>query len=414
MQDLGDQPGARALANLSGQRVARWILFLSASKNRRFHLGVMGVIWAAHLALQYAWYVPALREGLAGLLSYRFFVLYAPGLTLLGIYAILTFRLKGGLVAATLAIASSAPPIVSPHIAGLAGQAEVVRTLLAQIALVVAMDLLAALLYEVLSAELQRLLNLTAQVEETNGRLEGKSRELEEAVRALQDSRKRILKVQEEIRREMSERLHGPVQSRLLLATFWLREAESQWEAPSPEYASLIHRAIALIDDVNQTELRAIVRQLHPSIVRLGLVASLRSLADGYARGPQIDLQVTDGIQSIDKFGRSSLSEPLRLGIYRITEEALNNVAKYAQAAGVRVTLEQCTPETLQITIQDNGRGFDPDRTVPGVGLLSMQDYCDLLGGSLRIESRVGQGTAVIASFPLANGGGQGASHPSS
>ena len=98
------------------------------------------------------------------------------------------------------------------------------------------------------------------------------------------------------------------------------------------------------------------------------------------------------------------MSEELRLAIYRVVEEALNTVRKHASATRVGLTLDRPTLDRITVSIQDNGRGFDMSRTELGIGILSMQDSCGVVGGTLEIYTSLGNGATIVGSFPVSEG----------
>jgi signal transduction histidine kinase len=97
--------------------------------------------------------------------------------------------------------------------------------------------------------------------------------------------------------------------------------------------------------------------------------------------------------------------------LYRVVQEALNNVAKHANATQVSVLLE-ISSEDVAVIIEDNGRGFNPDRASDapsrhsGMGLLGMRERAAQFEGSVQIESSPGQGTTVFVRVPAMTGGG--------
>jgi len=94
----------------------------------------------------------------------------------------------------------------------------------------------------------------------------------------------------------------------------------------------------------------------------------------------------------------------LEAGLYRVAQEALTNVGTHAQARKVRVEL-LVTPDKVQLTLQDNGRGFDVASIIENrYGLTGMTERMKLLGGELQIESEVGKGAKIMASVPLVDG----------
>jgi PAS domain S-box-containing protein len=98
----------------------------------------------------------------------------------------------------------------------------------------------------------------------------------------------------------------------------------------------------------------------------------------------------------------SGLSRDVHEAVYRITQEALNNVARHAHASHVLVRFEVDGDARPRLTIEDDGRGFDPGSVGPGhFGLVSMRERARESGADLRIESGDEQGTAVVASWRL-------------
>jgi signal transduction histidine kinase len=100
------------------------------------------------------------------------------------------------------------------------------------------------------------------------------------------------------------------------------------------------------------------------------------------------------------------VSLPLKTAIYRVTQEAMNNIAKHSKADLVRLSLVK-KENQIELMIKDNGTGFDleeilsPERSKGGLGLNSMRERTELLGGSFVAESTRGQGTTIKASWPL-------------
>lgn len=99
----------------------------------------------------------------------------------------------------------------------------------------------------------------------------------------------------------------------------------------------------------------------------------------------------------------SQLVRPAYLNLYRIIEEALANVRMHSGASEAQIRLEPYSEHEVTIVISDDGRGLDTDQARPmGMGTLGMKERAALLGGELKIESKVGAGTTVRAIFPTA------------
>ena len=231
--------------------------------------------------------------------------------------------------------------------------------------------------------------------------LELRKAELSLATSQVSESRRRIVNAQEELRKQVAQRLHGPVQNRLLVATYWLNSAQKSVAALDPEMGEQLERTASLMKEINEKEVRGAVRELHPSLIRVSLRSSLRSLSDELLRNMNVELDLDQRDPETEELWHTGLSEELRLSIYRVAEESLNNVLKYAGASRVLIILRHPEPLTVTMTVEDNGRGFDQTETSPGFGILSMQDHCGSMGGSLEVVSEVGKGTSVVATFPL-------------
>ncbi len=244
---------------------------------------------------------------------------------------------------------------------------------------------------------------LEAKVDE----LEVHKTELSLATGQLSESRRRIVDAQEEACKQVAQRLHGPVQNRLLVATRWLRNTQNSIATVDPETSRQIEKAVRLIEEINEKEVRGAVRELHPPLIRVSLLSSLRSLADEFLKDLDVRFEIDQRDIATKELWKTGLPEGVRISMYRVAEEAMNNILKYADATQVSIILDLPTSLVATITIRDNGRGFDRSNTPPGYGILSMQDHCGSKGGRLEVESRVGDGTSVVATFPVGLTNGQ-------
>jgi signal transduction histidine kinase len=150
---------------------------------------------------------------------------------------------------------------------------------------------------------------------------------------------------------------------------------------------------VSLSEDVH-----ALSRQLHPSILDdLGLVEALRSECASFSRREEIAVDYRPEKMPAD------LPKDVALCVYRITQEALRNVAKHAGVNKASVTLVAVGPELL-LRIQDQGAGFELDspRSQPGLGLSSMAERVRLLEGKFSIKSARARGTTIEVRVPLA------------
>ena len=138
---------------------------------------------------------------------------------------------------------------------------------------------------------------------------------------------------------------------------------------------------------------RRIIEDLRPSsLFNLGLVASLEILAREFA--DRSGMQVEMLLEPV------TLDESRQLTIYRMVQESLTNIGKYAEASEATIVLKNHSNHVV-VEISDNGRGFDTQRVRPSThGLAGMRHRVEAAGGKLTIASTVGQGTQVSATVP--------------
>jgi signal transduction histidine kinase len=131
-------------------------------------------------------------------------------------------------------------------------------------------------------------------------------------------------------------------------------------------------------------------------LVDLGLEAALKAECERISRQSAMEIEV----KVVDIPSR--IPHDAALGVFRITQEALRNVARHAGSKSAAVTLRPLDGG-LQLAVVDKGVGFDPatQRQRPSLGLASMRERVRLLGGELDVESAPGNGTTIIAWVPL-------------
>jgi signal transduction histidine kinase len=154
--------------------------------------------------------------------------------------------------------------------------------------------------------------------------------------------------------------------------------------------------------DAEIDNLSAMIAELRPaSLDEIGLVPALRTLAERKGREGKLTVDVLARLDD----GDTRLPDETESLLYRLVQEALNNVVKHAEASRVEAVLERSS-SGVEITVRDDGRGFDPSSTNGGFGLIGMRERVELAGGDLKIEATPGQGTSVWATIPLPSAGG--------
>jgi signal transduction histidine kinase len=228
------------------------------------------------------------------------------------------------------------------------------------------------------------------------------TQDLRQLAEDLQRSRERVVTAREEERRRLRRDLHdglGPV-----LASQGLKLAAlQQLEKRDPQAAGeLLDQLIAQNEGV-VAEIRRLVYGLRPpALDEFGLVAAVRDqvMAAGADSGIQLPVQVR--IEE-PPGGLPPLPAAVEVAAYRIVLEALTNVYRHAQAqsAMVRFSIDSVPPDKrLLLEICDDGLGI-PEHHRPGVGLTSMMERAEEVGGMWAIESIPEGGTRVVARFPL-------------
>jgi two-component system sensor histidine kinase DegS len=217
----------------------------------------------------------------------------------------------------------------------------------------------------------------------------------------------RVIQAQEDVRQRVAQRLHdGPAQSLanvVLTAEICEKLLESDLQRARGELGNLRGLVTTTLQDT-----RKFIFELRPmTLDDLGLVPTLRRYtADlGAKYHTSIEVQAPHGEQRLPK--------EIEVPIFRVAQEALNNAIMHGRASRIRVTYA-VPPDGAVLTIEDNGGGFDVEQALAKarahetVGIASMQERAEMLGGWLRIESARGHGSRVELSVPRQRpGGGQ-------
>ena len=205
----------------------------------------------------------------------------------------------------------------------------------------------------------------------------------------------RLVHVQENERRHIARELHdGLNQSMAMLEVevgMVLKQLPPAADAVRPQLTKLRLRVQRLSDDV-----RRISHQLHPAVLdQLGLVSALNSLC------AEVRAYHNIAVLFVCEAPIEKLSFPISVCLYRIAQEALCNAAKHSNPTEVVVSLSLVDGEA-RLSINDDGRGFDPSQSKfnSGLGLISMQERARVAGGHISIDSRVGAGTRIQVVVP--------------
>jgi signal transduction histidine kinase len=208
-------------------------------------------------------------------------------------------------------------------------------------------------------------------------------------IEELRASRQRIVAAQDQERRRLERNIHDGAQQQLVALAVNLKLARTV-SAKDPDRAGEILDRLQTEAQEAMENLRDLARGIYPPLLAdKGLAAALES----QARKATVPVSVLpDGI------GR--YPQEAEAAAYFCVLEALQNVAKYAQASRVTVRLSHENGD-LVFTVTDDGKGFDPETTRRGSGLQNMADRVEALGGAVDVASSPGRGTTVIGRIPV-------------
>lgn len=205
----------------------------------------------------------------------------------------------------------------------------------------------------------------------------------------------RMLEVQEAERRYIARQLHDEIGQELTAVKINLQTVQKVCRPPSPH----LDESIAIVERALQ-QVRDLSLELRPSMLDdLGLIPALRWYVSRTAQRSGFEADVIADMPEV------RLPPEIETTCFRITQAALTNVVRHARATRVQVWLE-AIDGNLELTIQDNGVGFDVaaarKRATRGgsLGLLSMEEQVTLAGGQIEIKSTVGHGARVRVRFP--------------
>jgi PAS domain S-box-containing protein len=229
--------------------------------------------------------------------------------------------------------------------------------------------------------------------------IEAELRQSEHRLRILTSQ---LLNAQEQERQRVSRELHDELGQSLMVLKLQIRNLEKKLAAEQGSKDSCLE-VIRQLDEVIEN-VRRLSRDLSPTILEdLGLTVALQNLFDTFGRHYGIE-DLTYHLDEIENL----FPQDFQVNIYRIFQEALTNIGKYAQASKVNLTVRRGDGE-VYFSIEDNGVGFNLEKVLEkdvrerGMGLAAMAERVRILGGSLHLESEEGRGTRISCRLPVAS-----------
>ena len=209
----------------------------------------------------------------------------------------------------------------------------------------------------------------------------------------LRDLSRRLIGAHEEERALLARELHDDLTQRVAVLAIEAGRAElADSDGPQATAMRSVREGLVRLSE----DIHSLAYQLHPSVLdELGLAEALRAECERQGRRGRLELSL-----KLDPLP-TEVGKEEALCLFRVAQEALNNVARHSGASAASVTLRQMD-DGLLLAVRDDGVGFDPASPGRGrsLGLASMRERVRLVNGTLDIESAPGRGTSVIAWVP--------------
>jgi signal transduction histidine kinase len=233
---------------------------------------------------------------------------------------------------------------------------------------------------------------------------EGQRRQAEEALKESEERLRylasQMIHAQETERKRISLELHDDLGQILTVLKLQVREIDKGLPADFRKLRECCEDLRNNLDEVIE-KMRRLSRDLSPSIlIDLGLPAALRHLTEEFSKYHDIKLSLKMG------HIKNQFTAEEEINLYRIFQEALNNIVKHAQATRIEITIKKHGGQ-VSFRVHDNGRGFyrdhilSQDTSSRGLGLTAIEERVRMLGGTLEISSQEGEGTSIAFVVPV-------------
>ena len=217
-------------------------------------------------------------------------------------------------------------------------------------------------------------------------------RQVRERTASLTELATHLQQVREQERGHLARELHDELGALLTAAKLDVARLKSRLGTPAPEVTQRLQH---LTDTLNSgiALKRRIIEDLRPSsLTNLGLASSLEILAREFSE--------QSGVEVLTSLDQVELDESRQLTVYRLVQESLTNVAKYAEARQVQISVHGYA-NVVEVSVSDDGKGFDLESMRPSThGLAGMRHRVEAAGGRLTVTSAPGKGTRVLAALP--------------
>jgi signal transduction histidine kinase len=247
--------------------------------------------------------------------------------------------------------------------------------------------------YDLLFRDIRQYQNrLEEMVQARTAELENANKQLEEEKLRLRSLASELSLSEERQRREVAAGLHDHLGQLLALAKMKLGAMRKM--GTTPDDINTVYDFVE--QSIEYT--RTLTFELSPPVLyNFGLAAAIEWLAEQFEKRVNIKTSVTD--DGKDK----PLANDIRVVLFQAVRELLHNIAKHAKATQVNISIEQDL-DKIKVCVKDNGAGFEPSKISAakgGFGLFNIRERLEHIGGSLLIDSKIGQGSQIVIIAPL-------------
>jgi signal transduction histidine kinase len=215
----------------------------------------------------------------------------------------------------------------------------------------------------------------------------------------------RLVEAQEQERHNLSRELHDQVGQTLTAIKIDIARAEQKLDPSQKDISERLRRALQGAEETLEI-IRRLSMLLRPSMLDdIGLSAALSWYARQFSESTGIRVSLSDDGSA------DGLPDSHKTSLYRIVQEALTNCARHAEAHSAQIHLS-AEDDRYVLSIEDDGKGFDPKNRPRGLGMIGIQERIDEMNGTLRVRSSPGAGTRISVEIPVARGAGREQSEP--
>lgn len=202
-----------------------------------------------------------------------------------------------------------------------------------------------------------------------------------------------IIDAQEKEQSRIADDLHDNLGSKIATLKLYIQEINSE-KNDSPEKENLLNKLTILADETYK-EVRKIAHDKNTgALINKGLIPSIKTIANEISISEKLQIEVNN--INVNK----RIKNNIEIQVFRVVQELLTNIIKHADASEVTIQFSE-DENILNVMVEDNGKGFNANEIVYGMGLTNIEKRLDKIDGNIVIDSSPGNGTTIILNIPL-------------